>query len=350
MLLPSGLISWIGLVINFIAACAVAGIVLKVVRLLKTRRNTFIKSPVSVIATIAGLLIVFSVELFSRGYAELDYGDVAWGMTVEEVQQALRYSGRTGVRTEWDDYSKWYYGADFGIEATYSPQRGVDLWELYLFKEEQDSHRRILCCVEFTAKWDSASQYVYAMIAEKYGKLVGNAANVTNRELLNLKGRIFTENRVQYTYSIRDGGVQTDRTTGIVHIATSTANGITQKQLVDLTLIPAWDNTPQRFSYASRGPRTKAASRVEPAIADSSAYRGGSDIPWPAVLGGLVAVSLIISIVLWLLKKRKMAAPESAYPNRGSAVPPVSACPNCGSAVPPENTYCEKCGSKVRGA
>ena len=185
---------------------------------------------------------VFAFVQCSKDDGSPDYGNVRWGMTIEEARKALENGGRVNLQTTQQDYSKWYDGADYGISATYRPEPGVELWELYLFKKGKDSDSRTLVCMGFAANY-SAREKVEAMLKAKYGEFVPKAENVKNQKLLDLEHIRQVEQHTT-TYYKKEYGIQTSRVTGIFHSISQQSNYVHEGEWIriDVTLIPAWDN------------------------------------------------------------------------------------------------------------
>jgi hypothetical protein len=193
-------------------------------------------------------------------------------MTVQEVEKALQNSGRIDIQIQQQDYSKWSKGADTGISATYKPEHGIELWELYVFAERQGegAAHRTLSCMGFAADSSAeAETRVTAMLGAKYGMLhiIGDVQragdydprehkvwNIRNQALFDIIDARWEEKGQYFSYISMYTPMytlQTKRTFGVFSVLTSwkyTKTGTEAKNpRIDLTLIPAEDNVAEPF-------------------------------------------------------------------------------------------------------
>jgi len=138
-----------------------------------------------------------------------DYANVWWEIHVGLVEGALWASGRKNIqRHDEQDYSELYTGADVGISADYTPKPGLELRELYLFKNlngNRDQSRQLVC-VEISAPLHARRDFL-DRLEQDYGSLLPGAASVGSEALFS---------------AVRDDlkkefGIQAKRTTGVVY-------------------------------------------------------------------------------------------------------------------------------------
>jgi hypothetical protein len=158
-------------------------------------------------------------ELIAEG---CDYANVRWLMTNQTVWGDLGASGRKNIQKHTGDTSMWFAGTEAAISAQFTWQ-GLEIHELYLFKGDS------LVCMGFDAPF-SAKEKIVQTLEKHYGRLIPKATNIERRELLNL---------TNYGY-VREFGIQSSRTAGTVHTK--------QNSIIDVTLIPDWENDPPPVS------------------------------------------------------------------------------------------------------
>ena len=189
-----------------------------------------------------------------------DYGNVRWGMTVEEVHRALQTSGRTDIR-ELCDFLRFAPAysfvnhASFVIFATNTTTEGVSFREEYFFREEVANglNALLLCGIRLHARYwpkfnagrlvsttirksgvaSVQKESVEKMLREQYGAFV---CSRKQQPFKNTTMHWFCWMRHEWNES--KVAIKTERVSGSMHSAPY--NGIVSIFIV--RLIPAWDD------------------------------------------------------------------------------------------------------------
>jgi hypothetical protein len=199
-----------------------------------------------------------------------DYGKVRWGMTEQEVEEALQGSGRGKIQKlanpadpfmpgggmispgVLQDYSKWC--GEFAIAASYTPVPGLEIWEVYAFKQKEGG--RFLAGVGLAAA-PPAEDRLIKLLEAKYGilsKISGGRylfpgeGGIRNQKLFDAGHTDWIEQGRRFYY-LPKYVLSTQRVFGVLHQVQSQSPGRgaqprsgNREHRIECMLIPAEDN------------------------------------------------------------------------------------------------------------